>query len=93
MSTDQSTSLTPDSPSATRPMRLHAVPDDREAVLVELLRTIEAQLPAAESRELFHLGLDDARLFAAGVLSAYAEGRLELDVACRRAAIRLLREE
>ena len=43
-------------------------------------------------RELFHLAVEDTRLFAAGVLSAYADRRLDLEPRCRRAAILLLRD-
>ena len=65
---------------------------DRSAALADLLAAVQEQLCTAESTELFHLGIEDTRLFAAGVLSAYADGRLRLTVECRRAAIRLLRD-
>jgi len=65
---------------------------DQATVVAELLAAVQEQLSPEESTELFHLGLDDTQLFAAGVLSAYADGRLRLTVECRRAAIRLLRD-
>ena len=65
---------------------------DHATALAELLAAVQQQLGTAESTELFYLGIEDTRLFAAGVLSAYADGRLQLTVECRRAAIRLLRD-
>jgi hypothetical protein len=65
---------------------------EHATALDDLLTAVHQQLCTAESTELFHLGVEDTRLFAAGVLSAYADGRLRLTVECRRAAIRLLRD-
>ncbi len=65
---------------------------DDVSVLALLLTTIQRQLSPDESRELFHLAVEDTRLFAAGVLSAYADRRLDLEPRCRRAAILLLRD-
>jgi hypothetical protein len=91
MSIQPSSSVTHPSRDAMRPLHLHAVDADRTSVLDQLLTAIQEQLSAAEAGELFHLGLEDTRLFAGCVLSAYADGRLKLDSECRRAAIRLLR--
>ena len=65
---------------------------DHVSVLALLLTAIERQLSPDDARELFHLALEDTRLFAAGVLSAYADRRLDLEPRCRRAAIQLLRD-
>ena len=91
MLTDPSPSVIHPAPHPTRPLHLHAVDADRASVLDRLLNAIQEQLSPAEAHELFHFGLEDTRLFAGCVLSAYADGRLKLDPTCRRAAIRLLR--
>jgi hypothetical protein len=58
--------------------------------LADLFDAVQLQLSEAEASELSHLGLDDHRLFAAGVLAAYADRRLRLTRESRRAAERLL---
>jgi hypothetical protein len=65
-------------------------PEGHARALGDLFDAVQSQLSPAEAIELSHLGLDDHRLFAAGVLAAYADRRLVLTRDTRRAAIRLL---